>query len=307
MRQWLVGDGIGVRRVIMMIAIVSHAGSAVATAQQAAAPHCQTSGSLVRIAELPEASGVAVSRRSPNRLWSHNDSGEAMLVALDTRGAVTGRVRLSGVKVDDWEAVAAGACPGGSCLYIGDIGDNQAERERVTIHRVPEPSTEDSVVVKETFHATYPDGPHDAETLLVAPDGGLFIVTKGETDAVGLYRFPRDLRPGGTHQLERVGTPRASTKAAQTDRLTDGAVSPDGTWVVLRTRQRLAFHRATDLFAGNWVEAGRVHLKSVGEAQGEGVAVAADGTVYLTGEGGGKSQPGTFAALTCSLTSRDPR
>ena len=307
MRQRLVDDRIGVRRVVMMMVIVSLAGSAVATAQQAAAPDCQPSGSLVRVAELPEASGVAVSRRSPERLWSHNDSGDAILVALDTRGAVTGRVRLSGVKVEDWEAIAVGACPGGPCLYIGDIGDNQAERERITIHRIPEPSTEASIVVKETFHATYPDGAHDAETLLVAPDGGLFIVTKGETDAVGLYRFPRELRPGGTHRLERVGTPRASTKAAQSDRPTDGAVSPDGTWVVLRTRQGLAFHRAADLFAGNWVEAGRVHLNSVGEAQGEGIAIAGDGTVYLTGEGGGKSQPGTFAKLACSLTSQDSR
>ena len=29
----------------------------------------------------------------------------------------------------------------------------------------------------------------------VAPDGALFIVTKGETDAIGLYRFPRELDP----------------------------------------------------------------------------------------------------------------
>ena len=92
MRQWLVDDGIGVIRVVMMIAIVLWPAGC-GDRSQAAAPHCQTSGSLVRIAELPEASGVAVSRRSPERLWSHNDSGEAMLVALDTRGAVTGRVQ----------------------------------------------------------------------------------------------------------------------------------------------------------------------------------------------------------------------
>ena len=254
---------------------------------------------------LPEASGVAVSRRSPGRLWAHNDSGD-VLVALDTRGTVTGRVRVSGVKVDDWEAVAVGACPGGSCIYIADIGDNEAERKRVTIHRVPEPSNEDSVAVKETFHATYPDGAHDAEALLVAPDGGLFIVTKGETDAVGLYRFPRELRPGATHPLERVGKPRAG-KASETERITDGTVSPDGTWVVLRTKQGFAFHRAADLFAGNWTDAGRVDLKAIGEAQGEGVAIAADGTVYLTGEGGGKAQPGTFAKYTCAVKSRDQR
>ena len=121
----------------------------------------------------------------------------------------------------------------------------------------------------------------------MAPDGGLFIVTKGETDAVGLYRFPRELRPGATHQLERVGKPRAG-KASETERITDGTVSPDGTWVVLRTKQGFAFHRAADLFAGNWTDAGRVDLKAIGEAQGEGVAIAADGTVYLTGKEAGR-------------------
>ena len=291
MRQVCFDDGTRVVRVALIIVTLSVGWPAVSIAQPAAALQCQASGALVRIPDLPEASGVAVSRRSPGRLWAHNDSGDAVLVALDTQGTVTGRVRVSGVKVDDWEAVAVGACPGGSCIYIADIGDNEAERKRITIYRVSEPSTEDSVAVTDTFHATYPDGAHDAETLLVAPDGGLFIVTKGETDAVGLYRFPRELRPGAIHQLERVGKLRASGKAAETERITDGAVSPDGTWVVLRTRQGFALHRAADLFAGNWTDAGRVDLKAVGEAQGEGVAIAADGTVYLTGEGGGKSQP----------------
>jgi hypothetical protein len=307
MRQLCFDRGIRDIRVALIIMCVSFGWPAVSTAQQPAAPQCQASGPLVRIPDLPEASGIAVSRRSPGRLWAHNDSGDAVLVALDTRGSVTGRVRVSGLKVDDWEAVAVGACPDGSCIYIADIGDNGAGRKRITIHRVPEPSNEDSVAVKDTFHATYPDGAHDAETLLVAPGGGLFIVTKGETDAVGLYRFPRELRPGATHQLERVGKPRASGKASETERITDGAVSPDGTWVVLRTRQDLAFYRAADLFAGNWTDAGRVDLKAVGEAQGEGVAIAADGTVYLTGEGGGKSQPGTFAKYACSLKSLDQR
>ena len=296
------GDATIVKWLALIIVTVFIGWPAASSAQEA--PQCRASGTLVRIPDLPEASGVAVSRRSPGRLWAHNDSGDAVLVALDTRGSVTGRVRVSGTKIDDWEALAVGSCPGGSCIYIADIGDNEAERKRITIHRVPEPSGEDAVAVKDTFHATYPDGAHDAETLLVAPDGGLFIVTKGETDNVGLYRFPRELRPGATHPLERVGKPRASGKAPATERITDGAVSPDGTWVVLRTRQGFALHRAADLFAGNWTDAGRVDLKAIGEAQGEGIALAADGTVYLTGEGGGKSQPGTFARFECSVKSR---
>jgi hypothetical protein len=302
--------GPGVRGVHSIRAVAAGAGlflaSATVSAQPAAAPRCQPSGALVRIADLPEASGVAISRRSPGRLWAHNDSGKAVLVALDARGSVTGHVQLAGLKIDDWEAVAVGACPGGSCVYIADIGDNDARRKRITVYRVAEPAAEGSVGVKEAFHATYPDGAHDAETLLIAPDGGLFIVTKGDTGPIGLYRFPRELKPGETHQLERVGQPSATGKIANDQRITDGAVSGDGNWVVLRTNRSLTFYRATDFFAGNWAESGRLDLKGISEPQGEGVALAADGTLYLTGEGGGKKSAGTFARFACAppLTER---
>ena len=293
-------------RATVIFAILLFGNTAVSNAQPSSAPSCQPSGKLARISELPEASGVAISRRSPGRLWAHNDAREE-LVALDTNGSVTGRVRLSGVKIEDWEAIAVGACPGGSCLYIGDIGDNGARRKQITVYRISEPTAESSVEVKDTFHATYPDGAQDAETLLVAPEGGLFIVTKGETGTVGLYRFPKQLRPGATHRLERVGKPRVSGKSKDNERITDGTVSPDGTWVVLRTKQTLTFHRASDFFAGNWAEAARVDLNATGEAQGEGVALAADGSLYLTGEGGGGSQPGTFAKLRCAVKPQNTR
>ena len=149
-----------------------------------ATEQCRIAGPLARVPELPEASGLALSRRSPERLWSHNDSGGPALIALNPRGAVTGRVRLSGIRIDDWEAVAVGTCPGGSCVYIGDIGDNDAKRPRITVHRLVEPATADTASVPESFHATYPDGAHDAETLLVSPDGRLYIVTKGEAGSI---------------------------------------------------------------------------------------------------------------------------
>jgi hypothetical protein len=47
-------------------------------------PSCEPMGSLVRVPELREGSGVAASRQSPGRVWAHNDSGEPVLVALDT-------------------------------------------------------------------------------------------------------------------------------------------------------------------------------------------------------------------------------
>ena len=91
----------------------------------AAAADCRIEGSSVALADLPEASGLAVSRRTPGILWSHVDSGAPVLFALDIRGSVKGRVRVEGVKTNDWEDVAVGSCGSASCVYIADIGDNQ--------------------------------------------------------------------------------------------------------------------------------------------------------------------------------------
>ena len=62
---------------------------------------------------MPEASGVTDQPTLPQRLWTHNDSGEPALFMLDARGRVTGRIQLSGATVVDWEAVVAGPCPTG--------------------------------------------------------------------------------------------------------------------------------------------------------------------------------------------------
>lgn len=232
-------------------------------------------------------------------MWTHNDSGEPVVVALDARGAVTGRIQLTGAAVEDWEAIAVGPCGTGSCLHVGDIGDNEARRKRITIYRLPEPDVQsESAKVADVFHATYPDGPHDAEALLIGGDGRLHIVTKGETGPIAIYRFPAQLKSGDTVTLERVGS--AIGKVDAVSRITDGAISPDGQWAVLRTKSALTFYRATDLLAGQWRAANRVDLTSLKEAQGEGVALGTDNAVFLAGEGGGKGQPGSFARFSCT-------
>jgi hypothetical protein len=263
---------------------------------------CKPAGPLVRVPDLPEGSGLAASRRTPGRFWSHNDSGDPNLVALDDTGRVVGRLRIDGVAVGDWESVAVGSCPSGSCIYIADIGDNEAERKQITVYRIPEPAEAGGAVKPgDMFQATYPDGAHDAESLLVTADGRLHVVTKGETGPVALYRFPSELRSGATLRLERVGPPREARPAGRNDRVTDGAVSPNGQWIVLRSTDRLTFYRAADLLAGNWREAARVPLTNLGEPQGEGVTFGSDTSLYLMSEGGGKKQPGAFARLTCTF------
>src|SRR6187549_1833779 len=99
------------RGAVVFAALASPASLADTTRQRTAPPTCTPSGPLVRVPELPEASGVAASRQTPGRFWSHNDSGQPVLFVLDSTGAVTGRLRLSGATVEDWEAVAVGPCP----------------------------------------------------------------------------------------------------------------------------------------------------------------------------------------------------
>jgi hypothetical protein len=288
------------RALVTLIAFALSPSSSVAMAAQNDAAQCRPTGPLVQVPGLSEGSGLAVSRRVPGRLWTHNDSGEPVVVSVDARGSVTGRVRLTGATVEDWEAIAVGPCGTGSCLHVGDIGDNEGRRKRITIYRLPEPDgTNGSASVADVFHATYPDGAQDAETLLVGGDGRLHIVTKGENGPVAIYRFPVHLKSGATVTLERIGSGSAD-KAEKESRITDGAVSPDGQWAVLRTKSALTFHRTSDLLAVQWRAANRVDLTSLKEPQGEGVALGADNIVFLAGEGGGKSKPGSFARFSCA-------
>ena len=201
------------RTVTTAVALVLTA-SMCSAAEPPAAPQCTAAGPTVRVAELPEGSGLAASRQTPGRFWSHNDSGGAVVFALDAHGAVTGRVQLAGAAVEDWEAIAVGPCPAGSCIFVADIGDNNAQRRSITIYRVPEPAEGSGTAqVDGVFHASYPDGPHDAEALLMTPDGRLHIVTKGDTGPVSFYRFPADLR-FRQHDASRASWRSARREAA---------------------------------------------------------------------------------------------
>jgi hypothetical protein len=253
---------------------------------------------------LPEASGVAVSRKSADVLWSHNDSGEPVLVAVGTDGETRGRVWIAGAAVEDWEDIDVGPCPGGSCVYIGDIGDNNGRRGSLTIYRVPEP---DPVAERspraESMRLTYPDGPKDAEALVVLPNGSLYIVTKGERSAVTLYRAG-SFTNGTTVRLAPVATiveGNQRSGVARQDRITGASASRDGRWIVLRTLSAVMFYRTSDLESGNVREEFRYSLGTVGGLQGEGVAFADGGTIWLSSEGGGAGRPGTIARISCTL------
>jgi hypothetical protein len=247
---------------------------------------------LVHIRSAAEASGITVSRRTPGLLWTHNDSGEPVLLAIDASGTMKGRVQVTGARVVDWEDLATAPCPSGSCLYIADIGDNHRNRHGVTIYRIPEPRPDQSASEPaDVWNATYPDGAHDAEALF-ASGNALFVITKDESSATAIYRLPLLPKGGREARLELVSR-------LELDRVTGAGASPDEAWVALRTNEALLFYRTQDLVAGRTAAPRQFDLTPVGEPQGEGVAIGGDGLVYLAGEGGGRG--GTLAALRCML------
>jgi hypothetical protein len=267
-------------------------------AAQASTEICRSPQVVGALPDLREASGLAASRRTPGLLWSHNDSAAPVVHGIGFDGTRRGRVQVAGAAVEDWEGVAVGACRGGSCLYVADIGDNDGVRASITIYRVPEPLPGDSSTeAAEPLRLTYPDGPHDAESIFAAPDGTLFIVTKGEGTPIHLYRVPREASSTASARLEHVA--QLTTQGARrASRITDGAASPDGRWVVLRTADALHFYRLNELTSGRSTTPLAFDLRALKEPQGEGVTWADASTLFLAGEG---PRGGTLARITCQL------
>jgi hypothetical protein len=271
-------------------------------ADSAAATLCRTDASGIALPDaVHESSGIALAGGG-DALWTHNDSGQPVLHLVGLDGRSRGQVAVAGATVEDWEDVAAGPCPGGGrCLFIADIGDNQARRQRITIYRIPEPAPGDAQSQPaEVLSAAYPDGAQDAEALFVLPDGAVYVVTKGETGGIAVYRLPRTARPGTASRLERVSELRAA-RVDRPERITGAAASPDGRWIALRTLRALSFYRAGDLSTQRLGAPLVFDLKPLDEPQGEAVEMGPGGVVYLSSEGGKKETPASLSRLTCTL------
>ena len=234
---------------------------------------------------LEEISGIVAGRVTPGALWVHEDSGGPVVVtALHEDGTTWASVTLEGATNLDWEDLAAGPCPQGDCLYVGDIGDNAEAREHVRVYRLAEPDlsgvADGSALTAEVevFVLRYPDGPHNAEALVVTPDGALWILTKTDDGAARRYAVA-SLPAGGSEglTLEPAGTvdtiPEGDDPSTAT--LVTGAdLSADGRLLVVRTYSRLWWF-AADPDSGALSE-GTAFQAGV-ELQGEAVAITTDG------------------------------
>jgi hypothetical protein len=249
-----------------------------------------------------ESSGLSQSRRDPGIFWTHNDAGnKPLLYAISSDGNLAGTVRVQGASLTDWEDIAAGPCGGTSCLYIGDIGDNDEKRSAVTIYEVPEPTPDAASTPPATaLRVRYPAGARDSEAMFIA-SGNLYLVTKGRSGPIELYRYPLTKRPAGIATLELVREIMPAP-TDNDDRVTSAAASPDGRWVGIRTYRTLYLYPALSLTGSSngGPEPMTMGLNSLDETSGEGLELANDGTVWLSSEGS-KKQPSSWARLKCAL------
>jgi hypothetical protein len=281
----------------------------------------------VEPADLVEISGIAASRKQQNieiagTIWAHNDSGDtARFFAIDADGGRRDVFNLVGAEAIDWEDMAVGPGPeeGVSYIYLADIGDNNSQRQNVVVYRLPEPTvSHDSPEVPaqgepapaegtpanpditgyDTLTLRYPDGAHDAETLLIDPvDGDLVIVTKNIATGVSQVFRGDALAPEGDQTLEQVeeihfdvlkgqiGVPfGAGPLVAGLPHIpTGGDVSPDGSLIAIRTYGAvLVWERSEGGPLWERLDEAPCQASSSSEQQGEAIAFNASGTGYIT-------------------------
>jgi hypothetical protein len=246
---------------------------------------------------VQEASGVVNSRRNPDILWVHNDSGgQAQLFALTRAGGALATYTVEGATAVDWEDIAVGPGPqrGEPYLYIADIGDNGTSRSSIAVYRVLEPSAPATSTLlpptialqgAEKFVLRYPDGAHNAETLLVDPlTGDLFIVEKAASGDSQIFRAAAPLSSATTITLESVGRLRFGSGAlAGNATTTGGDISPSGRAIAIRTYDRaFLWRRAPGESVARALAGEPCALPLASEGQGEALGFASDELGYFT-------------------------
>lgn len=159
-----------------------------------AAPFCSEWSEESRVATLPsalpEASGLVASKQFPGTFYFVDDAkGSNTLFVYEEKRSAFRSVSVEGFQAVNFEAVAEGSCDGDSCLYLGDIGDNKGRRSSIQVAVVKEEQFGSKVRPLRVLELSYPDGAHNAESMAVAPNGDLVIVTKEKSGASEVYRL----------------------------------------------------------------------------------------------------------------------
>jgi hypothetical protein len=195
---------------------------------------------------IMEASGLAVSKAFPSRLYHHNDSGRGpKFFVTDLSGGNLRTVTMADYNDKDIEDMSMGPCDKRTCLVFGDVGDNGSSRPSVSFILMPEKETyADTETPLRIVNARYPDGAHNAEGFAIHPDGDLYLLTKTSSGPSQIFRLTRDqlrVSDGAMQTFTEVGridiAPLVGDLAAQRGAVlvTGFDIAPDGKHAVILT------------------------------------------------------------------------
>jgi hypothetical protein len=247
---------------------------------------------------VDEASGIADSKINPGYLWVQQDGGNSNDIALLSHdGSFLKNIKIKSAVNRDWEdmALASGPVPGTNYIYLADIGDNNQISGEHAIYRFAEPAAGVSeVATYDKINFTYPDGPHDAEALMVDNSSkDIYIITKRDARS-RVYKLAYPQSTSAANEAVFTGTISFTG-------VTSAALSSDGKEILMKTYDKIYYWKkdkqqtVTQLLAET-----PVMLSHQPEPQGEAICFKNDNSGFFTLS----ERPAIIAGVTLNFYKR---
>ena len=258
----------------------------------------------LRIKELDEISGIAVSGIRKDIYYIHNDSGDtSRFFAITPDGSLKNVIYFKGdpsqpLGAVDCEDIAVGIGPdkNKSYVYLGDIGDNRGVRNYITIYRFEEKQNwaKDSLIKNAEVvpvHYKYPDGPKDAESLMIDPIEKLIYIVSKRADSVTVYTTPLNFKSNDTLVLSKK-CKLYFNGFRPFKWITAGDISRDGQQILLKSYEKVYYwKRSNNEPVWQTLLKKPTELPYKPEKQGEAIGFTLDGNGYYT------TSEGVFAPI----------
>ncbi len=230
----------------------------------------------IKTKKLDEASGLLVSRRYPDVLWSHNDSGDkSRLYALDRKTLkLIKKIKVKKAANRDWEDLTYYR----GNILIGDFGNNKNRRKDLTIYTIKEPNPykekkirpikRESFIFSDQKSSKYRRKNFDCEAMF-SFDDKVYLLTKHRADTdTTLYLLKK-------HIAQKISDYTLDDRVTSAD--------SDGKIIAILTYKSIYIVEPKgkkNLFEGRWR---RKKLDNLGQIEG----VALDGDmVHIVSEEG---------------------
>ncbi|MEV4252817.1 hypothetical protein AB0J52_06565, partial [Spirillospora sp. NPDC049652] len=203
-------------------------------------------------------------------VWWTLDARRGRLFALGDDGRTKASFTVPAAR--GWDTLAVVKGDGGAgTLYLADLKAGGPRHDTLTLYRVPEPAKlADAALAARKYQVSYPDGAHEAGTILGDPaEQRLYVVTRA-AGAASVYALPAALGSRVGNRLTRVRRLPFGVRG--------GAFAPDG---------RVVLRGSGDVRVLAGIRDKVVQVLRTG-AKGDAVAVAPDGRRVLIAESGAR-------------------